>query len=183
MASIPTLFNGRADFKEISTLSRYEKTEHIYIYDLDSFGTEIKGKYILDYDSSVWIRNSIKYEKFAQLFAVRSGGWYGPDKGGRWNTIKRTFGEIFFIEVENFHTITSPTIDHDTLRIIKNRFSNKLTVEIKSRDKLTYNFDCNKIKFFPSLRILLLERKTEKYIDKTEILDSNGLSLLEEVFI
>ena len=183
MTSIPTFFNGCVEYKNFGFLSHYEKTENISISNLDLDGSEIKGYYIMDYDSSVWIYDRLKYEKFAQIFAVRSGGWYGPENGGgRWRTIKRTYGEISFNEIENYNKVTSTYNDEDTLKITKKFFSNKIVIEIKSGDKHTYQFVCNKIKFFPSLRILLLDRNTEKFVDKTEILSPDGLGLLEGFF-
>ena len=182
MASIPTLYNGRAEYKNIGLISKYEKTEDIYIYDLKLFTSEIKAKYIIDYDSSVWIHNPIKYEIFAQKYAVRAGGWYGADKGGRWNTIKRTFGEILFLEVEQYNILNSSSTSSGSMLLSKNRLSNNIIVEIRSEEKEMHKFICNNIKFFPSFRILLLDRKTEKFIDKTEILDSNGLGLIEDLF-
>ena len=183
MTSIPTFFNGCAEFKNFGFLSYYEKTENISISNLDLDGTEIKGYYIMDYDSSVWIHDRNKFEKFAQIFAVRSGIWCGPESGGgRWYTIKRTYGEISFNEIENYNKVNSDDNNGDTLKIIKRFFSNKINVVIKSGDKHTYKFVCNKIKFFPSLRILLLDRNTEKFVDKTEILSIDGLGLLEGFF-
>lgn len=180
MVSVPTFFNGLVEFKNLGYLSFYEKTENISIYNLEFYEAEIKGHYIMDYDSSVWIYDRIKYENFAQIFVVRSGGWYGPENGGgRWNTIKRTYGEISFIGIRNYNKVASTDNNGDTLKILKKPFSNKMVIDIKSSDAQVYYFSCREIKFFPSNRILLLDRKTEKFIDKTEILDPDGLGLLE----
>ena len=183
MPSIPIFFNGCVEFKNFGYLSYYEKTENISIYNLDLDETEIKGYYIMDYDSSVWIYDQIKYEKFAQIFAVRSGGWYGPESGGgRWRTIKRTYGELSFINIRNYSKVSSNDNENDTLKILKRFFSNKIIVEITSGTKKVHFFNCREIKIFPSKRILLLDRKNERFIDKTEILSSDGLNLLESFF-
>ena len=182
MTSLPIFFNGHPEFEEISYFGRIEKAEYIDIFDIDMHGTEIKGKYVLDYYSSVWIRNAVKYEKFAQLFEVMSGGWYGLERGGRWRTKKRTSGEISFMEIENYHKVTATDTDPNIFKIIKKRFYNKLIIEIQSRNEITYSFLCSKVKVSPSSRILLFDVTTEKFVDKTEILDSNGLGLLEDKF-
>jgi len=182
MVLIPDLFNGFAKFKKFNILKHFDKTEDISIFSLSLNDKKIEAKYIWDYHSSVWIRNKFNYERFDQQFAVISGGWYGHGAGGRWSTIKKTFGEIVFVEVENYNKETISESGKNTFRIMKRRFSNKLNIEIRSSDNDIHIFECNKIEFFPSYRILLKDKKTDQFVDKTEILAENGLGLLEDLF-
>jgi len=182
MARIPEIWQADIKTIRIGFFGNYQKTEDINIYWFDHQQNKIISNYTRDYSSSVWIYDAETYKKFAQIYTIISGGWYGLNKRGRWNAFKRTGGEITFEGVLNFNRDKYSANVKQAFNITKQRFSNSIGIEINNESVGHLTFVCKKITFNPSKKISLHHRKENQYIDASEILTNDGLSLVASKF-
>lgn len=184
MAKVLTEYNGHIFYKEVSFLNRYSKDQKLHVYECKSDMTNINTKYNLDYHSSIWISKEKSYQEFAQRFEVISGSWYGNYgvgewTGGRWHTLKRTYGEIQFQGVRNLIRKEPNRYVANKFKTIKPSFSNKIIVLFSSHEVGECEFECKSITFKPSGKIALYSKSSGKFIDFTNKLNETGLILIE----
>ena len=185
MVKVPYESIGLILANEVGFWNTYEKREQFYLTEFEKLEHGILGKYINDFYSSVWIKDDQTYREFGETYQVVSGGWYGTNKegqwvGGRWNTIKRKFGELEFVGVTNFEQ-QKPASDTGLKFIIKKpRFTNRLGLEISNKSIGSISFLCDNISFKPLPGLFLFDVKKDRFVVSTNILNENGLCLIEE---
>lgn len=185
MAKVPYQSIGQIWAKEIGFWKSYEKEEKIFLYEFEILDHGITGKYFYDFHTSVWIMNEQEYKKFAETYKVISGGWYGHNQegkwvGGRWNALKRTFGEILFQGVTNFVQQKNTSNTLSKFAIKKPNLTNRFKMEICNNKIESMMFDCDNITFNPSNRIFLLHREKNLFVDATDLLKDDGFTLIEQ---
>ena len=185
MTLLPEIIRFNTDIEtfKVGFFGKHHKAEDIYIYWYDLKDNTLISRYTREFHSSVLVHDYDTYEKFAQTYTVISGGWYGIELGGRWNTFKRTDGEIRFDGIENFNqNFYSKSID-TIFTISKKRFSNFIGIEINNETAGHITFICRQINIIPSNKIYLHHREENRYINASEILQPGGLGLIESKFI
>ena len=184
MTKIPTEFNGQINYMEVGFMSTYSKDEEYFVHKIKIDLTTLSAKYIFDYHSSIWILNDKVYQDFAINHEVISGGWYGYDSehkwiGGRWNTLKRTYGDISFQGVKMLSSKKPNSNTNSSFKIKKSSFSNIIKIEISNNEIGEYKFECDTIIFNPSGKTALYSKQEKKFVDFTNRLEDNGLKLKE----
>jgi len=181
MAKVPQESIGEVWAKEVGFWKSYKKEEEFYLYKFEKLEHGIVGQYVLDFHSSVWIKDERTFREFAQTYEVLSGGWYGDVRdGGRWLTSKRRSGTVQFDGIANF-VQQEPTSD-STMKffIRKPFFTNRFKVEINNSKVGLISFVCDSININPSNKIYLFHKARNKFVDASNILDEKyGLHLKE----
>jgi hypothetical protein len=175
-------FDAEIETFRVGFFSNYQKAENIYIYWYDLKNNILIAGYTCEFNSSVWIFDKEKHEKFAQVYTVLAGGWHGIDSRGRWKMFKKTDGEIIFEDVLNFNQDEYSKSIETIFTIIKHRFSTLIRIEINNETAGHLTFACKKNTFNPSNKIYLHHREENKFINAVDILQFNGLGLIESNF-
>ena len=163
--------------KEIGFWKSYKNSEKYFIYEVEKLPDILVAKYILDSYSSIWMYQEESYRTFAQKFKVISGGWYGNEKGGRWRTFKRTFGELTFAGVSEMkECIELRKVGYS---INKSILTNKFKIDFSGKEVGAKQFKCDNIVIDSSDKILLLNNEKNVYEDMTDSLTDDGMRLLE----
>lgn len=177
MTLVPQSSIGHIHAKEIGYWKSYMKYEDFFIYEYEKLEYGIMAKYIHDYATSIWFKDSNEFELFPQKYSVMSGGWYDNEKGGRWRTQKRTFGTVNFEGITDF--VKGVKSEKMEFLINKPRMTNRFQIIIANSEIETLSFKCDNINFKPSDKILLFDKAKNKFVDMTEQLAEGGLSFKE----
>lgn len=189
MIDVPTDSLGDVRSKKCGFISSYRSQEPWAVLDymIDECDN-IEAEYSVDFWSSVWISDRKRFDNFPKLFEVMSGGWYGKSNsngydGGRWRTLKRREGTMFFEGVEGINRAepdpNDPLPIKTTYHVRKPFLSNKLSISITGESVGTLSFKCRKITVNPSEQIWLFRKRDNAFIEATSILEDGGLKLTD----
>lgn len=190
MIDVPTDSLGDVRSKICGFISSYRSQEPWAVLDymIDECDN-IEAEYSVGFWSSVWISDRKRFDNFPKLFEVMSGGWYGKSNsngydGGRWRTLKRRTGTMFFKGVEGINRAepdpNDPLPIKTTFHVRKPYLSNKLAISITGESVGTLSFKCRNITVTPLDRIWLFSKRHNDFIEATSILEDGGLKLREK---
>ena len=163
--------------KEIGFWNNYKSSEEYLVFGVEKLQHVLIAKYIHDCYSSIWMSQEENYRTFGRKFRVISGGWYGSERGGRWRTSKRTFGELSFMGVSEIKEFTG--LQKIGYSINKPILTNKFEINFSSKEVGAIQFKCDNIVINSSKIILLLNSESGIYEDMTDSLTHDGMRLLE----
>ncbi len=179
MLTIPEIvpYDLEIKFIKVGFLGYYSNSENVNVHWYDLKEGKLITHFSREFNSSVWIHDREKYERFAQTFTVLAGGWYGTEYGGRWNTFKKTDGEITFDGVINFKQCNCIKSLETIFTVIKRPFTNMIRIKVNNETTVLLTFKCKNITFNSSNKIYLYHREKNKYINATDILEPGGLGI------
>lgn len=185
MVKVPIERIGQISYIYLGLWDSYNKDEKFFLYDFRIQNHVITCSYHYDFHTSVYIMNQETYQRFPTSYKVISGGWTGYNLagkwvGGRWRTLKRTYGEVQFCDINNVIQQNNHNSDQTMFLIRKPMLSNRIKIQINNSKVGNITFNCNNIIFNPSNKVLLFQNETNEFVDATDVLEDGGLRLKEK---